>query len=36
MQKIDLQDAGENLTLAAVTVLYFSAIALFSIWFTQG
>jgi hypothetical protein len=36
MQKIDLQDAWENATLAAVVVLYFSAIVLFSYWFTQS
>jgi hypothetical protein len=36
MQKIDMQQATENATLAAAAVLYFSALILFSFWFTQG
>jgi|GEM_PF-667458 len=36
MQKIDIQNAGENMTLAAAAVLYFSALVLFSFWFTQN
>jgi len=35
MQKIDMQQTGENITLAAAAVLYFSALVLFSFWFTQ-
>jgi hypothetical protein len=36
MQKIDLQQAGENATLAAAAVLYFAALVLFCFWFTQS
>jgi hypothetical protein len=36
MQKIDLQRAGETSVLAIATVLYFSALILFSYWFTQS
>jgi hypothetical protein len=36
MQKLNTQNAGENTTLAAAALLYFSAIALFSFWFTQS
>ena len=36
MQKIDMHEAGENATLAAVAILYFSALVLFSFWFTQS
>lgn len=35
MQKLDMQTTGENITLAAAAVLYFSALILFSFWFTQ-
>jgi hypothetical protein len=35
MQKIDMQQAGENITLAAAAVLYFTALVMFSFWFTQ-
>ena len=36
MQKLNLQQAGEHATLAAAAVLYFSALVLFSFWFTQS
>jgi hypothetical protein len=36
MRKIDLSQAGENATLAAAAVLYFTALILFSFWFTQS
>ena len=36
MQKIDLQQASENATLAAAAILYFAALVLFSFWFTQS
>jgi len=36
MQKVNLQETWENAALAAVVVLFFSAIVLFSYWFTQG
>jgi hypothetical protein len=36
MQKIDLYQAGENVTLAAAATLYFAALVLFSFWFTQS
>jgi hypothetical protein len=36
MQKIDMHRTEENATLAAATILYFSALILFSIWFTQS
>ena len=36
MQKFNLQETWENATLAAVVVLYFSAIVLFSYWFTHS
>jgi hypothetical protein len=36
MQKPNLQKAEENATLAAAAILYFSALVLFSFWFTQS
>lgn len=36
MQKPNLQKAEETATLAAAAILYFSALVLFSFWFTQS
>lgn len=37
MQKIHLKkQAGEKATIAAAVILYFTALVLFSIWFTQS
>jgi hypothetical protein len=35
MQKFNLEKAGEKATIVATAVLYFTAIVLFSFWFTQ-
>lgn len=36
MPKANLQHAGENVTLAAAAVVYFSALVLFSFWISQS
>lgn len=36
MQKIDVQKTGDNAVLITATVLYFTALILFSFWFTQS
>lgn len=36
MQKIDVSNAGKNGAVAAIAILYFSVLALFTLWFTQG
>ena len=36
MSKAELQHAGENVTMAAAAVLYFSALILFSFWLSQS
>jgi len=36
MQKIDVRQTEENATLAAAAILYFSALIMFSLWFTQS
>lgn len=36
MQKIDVSKTAENTVLVAAAVLYFTALILFSFWFTQS
>jgi hypothetical protein len=36
MQKTNVQEKSERITLVTATVLFFSAVILFSLWFTQG
>lgn len=36
MQKFNLQGTGEKRTMVAVIVVFFTALVLFSYWFTQG
>jgi hypothetical protein len=36
MQKFNLHQAGEKRTMIAVVVVFFTALVLFSYWFTQS
>lgn len=36
MQKFNLHQSGEKRTIVAVIVVFFTALVLFSYWFTQG
>jgi hypothetical protein len=36
MQKFNLHQSGEKRTIAVIVVVFFTALVLFSYWFTQG
>jgi hypothetical protein len=36
MQKFDMHKPGENKTMVAVIVVFFTVLVLFSYWFTQS